>query len=230
MTAQRWRPNKKVAAGIPIFFLLLSVGMCTVGASKPAKSNTEVHMGIHPTDADFRENLILLGSEHGDYQNAVAWFKHQGKQVGPLLMAALQEGRITPLQRGRIIETLGEIGEDKAIPMLVVTLGSGELSWEAAQALGRIGTRESEEALIQCLQDERLPIVKECTKALGYFHSDTALEALRVQLLHNDPSVRYYAVNALLKIRPAGLKEIVRIHLGTEQDSDVRNLIETLLE
>ena len=121
MTTQRWRPNKKVAAGIPIFFLLLSVGMCTVGASKPAKSNTEVHMGIHPTDADFRENLILLGSEHGDYQNAVAWFKC--KQVGPLLMAALQEGRITPLQRGRIIETLGEIGEDKAIPMLVVTLG-----------------------------------------------------------------------------------------------------------
>jgi len=187
-------------------------------------------MNVYLSDADIRENLSLLGSEHGDYRNAVQWFKDQGKQVSPFLMAALHEERTTYLQKGRIIETLGELRERTAVPLLVTTLQSGELSWEAAQTLGKIGTRDAEDALVQCLIDERLALVKECTKALGYIRSDITFTALQGQLQHADASVRYYAVHSLIQTQPSRLFDTLSIHLSQEQDSDVRRLIEEHLE
>jgi HEAT repeat protein len=187
-------------------------------------------MNAHISDEEMRENLHLLGSEHGDYQSAIQWFRDQGKQVSPFLMAALQEGRTTYLQKARIIETLGELREGASVPLLVTILQSGELSWEAAQALGKIGTQDAEDALVRCLLDARLAIVKECTKALGYIHSEAAFAALQRQLQHADASVRYYAVQSLIQMQPSGLFDTLSTHLSQEQDSDVRRLIKELLE
>jgi HEAT repeat protein len=145
-------------------------------------------------------------------------------------MAALQTEGTTYLQKGRIIETLGELRESAAVPILVKTLLSGDLSWESALALGKIGTQDAEHALIRCLQDERLELVKKCTNALGHIHSGPAWAALQVQLRHVDPSVRYYAVQSLITSQAPALQDTLRIHLSKEQDPDVCRLIEEHLE
>jgi HEAT repeat protein len=183
-------------------------------------------MSAQPSSADVQENLSLLGSEHGDYRIAVRWFEQQGPDVVPSLVAALREERTPHLRRSRIVETLGELRDGSAVPALVAVLESGELTWEAAQALGKIGSPGAEQALLRGLGDARLAIVKECTKALGHVRSAAAAAALGRQLLHPDASVRCHAVRALVQARPAGLASTLRSHLPGERDPEVRSLIE----
>lgn len=213
---------------IRFLFLLISSG--SMEACQRKDIGREENMNAVLSNADLQENLNLLGSEHGDYQNAVRWFKEQGKQVGPFLMSAFRMTGTTDLQRGRIIKCLGELRDDAAVPLLAMTLQSGALSWESAQALGKIGTEAAGDALIGCLGDKRLALVKECTKALGHVRSDTASAALKGQLQHPDASVRYYAVRSLIQAQVPGLDDTLRKHLSGEQDPAVRRLIEEHLD
>ena len=181
------------------------------------------------SDTDIRENLSLLGSEHGDYRHAVQWFLAQGRHATPFLITALQAKETSDPQKGRIIETLGELQDGAAVSLLITILRSGELSWECAQALGRIGTQDAEYALIRGLHDERLEITKECTKALGHIRSDRTWAALQVELQHPDASVRYHAIRSLIKSKAPALQNTLSTHLRKEEDPDVRRLIEEYL-
>jgi HEAT repeat protein len=187
-------------------------------------------MNGRDAEAELRDNLDLLGSEHGDYKHAVHWFVARGPSAVAFLIDALQNEASTSLRRARIVETLGEIRDEAAVPSLKnLLLLDKELGWETAQALGRIGTPAAEEALIGCLRDPRLALVKECTKALGVLHSPRATAALQAQMKHADPSVRYYAIQSLIQARAPGLEEILRAHLVLERDPEVRRLIESWL-
>lgn len=181
------------------------------------------------SDAALLAKLKLLGSEHGDYQHAVQWFKEHDKEARPYLLRALASTSHHPLRIRRIIETLGELREEMAVPWLANALQQGKLLWECAQALGKIGTPEAEAALTQGLRDDRLPIAKECTKALGHIHSKSASAALMRQLRHMDISVRTYACRALLHLQPQGLGEVLLAHVDTEHDPSLRLLIQDYL-
>lgn len=181
-------------------------------------------------DEDLRKRLDALGSEHGDYRHAVRWFVARGPASLPFLVAALGVEPPGSLRRARIVETLGEIGDAAAVPVLIELIEEPELEREIAQALARIGTGAAEKALIGCLRDPRIDVVKESTKALGLLRSPAAVGALRSQLGHPDPSVRYHAVQSLVEARPGDLDELLRSHLAEERDPDVRRLIESHVE
>ena len=184
-------------------------------------------MNKRDAELRMRENLDLLGSEHGDHQTAMRWFVAQGSDAVPVLLEALRTESRSSLRRARIVATLGEIRDEAAVPALRTLFDEVDLGWETAQALGKIGTIEAERVLIDGLRDPRLAIVKECTKALARFSSPDAGEALGRQLAHADPSVRYYAVKSLMQAQPRGHEPLLRAHLGSEEDPEVRRLIET---
>lgn len=173
--------------------------------------------------------LSLLGSEHGDYRQAIQWFREHEKEARPHLLRALQAGERPSLQKRRIIEALGELRAEEALPWLSKTLQSGMMLWECAQAIAKIGSLEAELVLRQALQDPRLPIVKECTRALGHIHSKTVGTALQGQLQHKDASVRHYALQSLVQCQAQGLGELLIAHLDTEQDPELRSLIQAYL-
>lgn len=186
-------------------------------------------MSSLPSNTDFWEYLSLLGSEHGDYRHAVEWYLAQGRQAAPFLLAALQAEEVSYLQKGRIIETLGELRDGAAVSTMATILLGGELSWECAQALGRIGTQDAESALIRGLFDERLEIITECAKALGHICSDRTWAALQAELSHPNASVRYHAIQSLIQSQAPALQNTLSTHLSNERDPEVRRLIEEYL-
>jgi HEAT repeat protein len=202
---------------IPAYCLVLTLLLTPV--------STEAAMTGAP-ESDPQAMLSLLGSEHGDYKNAVQWFKSQGKGQAPFLISAFNDTHTSSLQQARIIETLGELQDDKAIPLLAKSLQEDRWTWDAAQALGKIGTRAAEAILTQKLRDPRLNIVKECTKALAYFKTETARATLQNLLQHTDAAERYYAALSLIQSQPERAVETLRRHLQQEPDIEVRQLIE----
>ena len=186
-------------------------------------------MNSNSFDEQANDQLALLGSEHGDYHNALCWFQAQGPAALPFLMNAFAQEGAGTLRKVRIVETLGAIGDPAAVPLLRTVLNGSELSWESAQALGKVGNDEAATALIDCLSDANLELVKNCIRSLGLIDSDAAAQALRYQLAHNDASLRYYAAQALIQAKPQAWGDALREHLAGETDAEVRRLIEVEL-
>ena len=188
--------------------------------------NASEAVEMNDLEREATAQLSRLVSEHGDYQHAVRWFAERGPEALPFLIGAFEREAPASLLRARIAETFGELGHPGAVPTLASTLGNGELSWECARALGRIGGEEATETLIAALSDERPEVATNAIRALGSLLSEEAAHALVSLLEHESANRRYYAVQSLLEMRPSGWRETLAGHGEREEAGEVRALIE----
>lgn len=129
-----------------------------------------------------------------------------------------------PTVRRRVIETLGQSGDESLIPLIGESLrddDAPEVRAAAAHALGELKARAACGFLEDALRDE-YPIRCQAVIALGAIHEKSTLAALMAMLKDAAPEVRYHAAHAIAKFKdPKTLKAIVA--LLEDSDPMVRN-------
>ncbi len=84
-------------------------------------------------------------------------------------------------------DTLGRLGDARAVPHLVQALGDMECRWAAIDALAQIGAPESFEHLVRLLSEPRTEVRIEVVRALGRFSDQRGIQLLE-QVRHRDPA------------------------------------------
>ena len=124
---------------------------------------------------------------------------------------------------GFTIRLLGQTRSEKALPILVDSLGDEDSAVRraAAQALGKIGSEMAVEHLLEALGDEDWLVRWIAAYALGEIGSEKAVEHLLVALRDEDAKVRWRAADALGRTA----SEIATEHLLEalrDEDSSIR--------
>jgi HEAT repeat protein len=104
--------------------------------------------------------------------------------------------------RWRAVQTLGNIGDVRALEPLIISLKDEDKTvreW-AAEALGKIKDIRSVEPLIHSLSDKNNEVRKNAAEALGNIGDTKAVKSLILALGDHDYRVRGYAAEALQKI------------------------------
>ena len=125
-----------------------------------------------------------------------ALVKIGSEAVEPLVLAVLSR----PVRHFRsfAIETLGQLGDRRAVESLITLLQDTEISWEAASALGRIGDPKALAPLIKALDSHDPTYCRPFVVALGKIGDPIAIETLLTCLDSRYPGhVRLGAVEAL---------------------------------
>jgi HEAT repeat protein len=101
-------------------------------------------------------------------------------------------------------ETLGRIGDDRAVQPLIARLGDDVVSVRraAADALGAIGNRDAVEPLIDALEQDVVSVREEAVQALGNLGDPLAVDWLIAAL--KDKELRMSATEALGKVEHSG--------------------------
>lgn len=101
-----------------------------------------------------------------------------------------------------ILVTLGKIGNEKAVELLITALGDANDSvrYNSADALGKIGNEQAVESLINALGDSDQDIRCTATRFLGEIGNEKAVESLINALNNSDKRVGILTASALAKI------------------------------
>jgi aminopeptidase N len=134
------------------------------------------------------------------------------------------------ISRVHAAQALGGKGSSpEAVPALLEALqapGHFGLGREAALSLGKIGTEEAREALLQGILVENARVRMSCAEALGEFRKDERAANALLRLLRTDPAygVREKAVESLVAMESKHAASACREALKQESDrSIVRN-------
>ncbi|MFP4632285.1 MAG: HEAT repeat domain-containing protein [Halobacteriales archaeon] len=189
-----------------------------------------------PDDADeddapsTRETLDELGFYDNDVTefppelSGVKRFKAEGR-AEPLVEALGLQGYDVGFMRLEMIEALGRIGDEAAVPALVDELGDGDTNVAAMEALARIGSADAVDEIAEKLDPEKRvePRVRAAAAdALGELGDDGAVDAL-VEILDSDsPRVRAAAADALGEIGDDGPVEALSGLLEADESEKVR--------
>jgi len=150
--------------------------------------------------------------------------------------------------RGEALETLGQIGTDRATDVLIAMRNDEDdfIRWGVAAALRQIGTDRARDALIAMRNDEnpqvrfeamrafeqigtdRTSVRRKAARALGQIRSDRAIEALIAALNDEDSKVRRKAAVALGQIRSDRATDMLIAALSNEDSFVRRNVAEAL--
>ena len=130
-----------------------------------------------------------------------------------------------------VIETLGEIGDPAAIPVLIKTLRSSDGRWLGSRivdALGQIGDTAAVLGLIEVLSDERWSMRQSAAYQLGEIGEPAkeAVPALIKALSDEEGYVRVRAADALMKIDGSKrtLVTPVLIQLLSDENHEIRDM------
>jgi len=120
-----------------------------------------------------------------------------------------------PEDRAAALRILGDLGDRRALPILVqaMSLGQPSVRGAAASALGELGDPSAGPALATLLHDPIPAVRAAAAVALGEIGSPDAVAALKPALGDSNPAVRAAAVSALLH-RQAPFAEVA----GTVRD------------
>jgi len=151
----------------------------------------------------FGEDLIepvieLLGDSNDDVRSlaVVVASSFEDKRAVPATIGLLKDPdwwiRITAA------DTLGRLGDPRAVPSLVESLCDPEVRWAAVEALGRIGDPMALPGLSRLLDDEAVDVRVETLFALSHFRDPKAEKLLR-RVATSDPNraVRFRATEML---------------------------------
>ena len=116
----------------------------------------------------------------------------------------------------KIVDTLGEIGNNQAIDPLVKRLNRPELRREAIQALTNFRAEQVVEPLIGLLDDPDIEVQCKAVDALGKIGGNQAIDALVKTL--DRPELRREAIQTLTNIRT---KQVVETLIGLLDDPDI---------
>ncbi len=143
------------------------------------------------------------------YEFAARALKDIGKPAVESLITALEDDDEYIEWGAKIVEVLGEIGDERAVTRavksLIKALGNknyvDEVRMYAAEALGEIGDKRAVEPLIKALSDDDDWEVRDsAASALGKIGDAQAIEALTKALGDENKYVRKYAKEALKKL------------------------------
>ena len=125
-------------------------------------------------------------------------------EVVDTLIAAL--GDWSPVARAAIVQSLGKLGDARALKPLLRLLqwDLPEVKREAAAALGEIGNTVAVTALIKALKDWDAGVRREACRALGNLGDRSAIEAVWPLLFDGNNLVRAEAVLAVAKLKADG--------------------------
>jgi HEAT repeat protein len=125
-----------------------------------------------------------------------------------------------------IVDTLGKLGDPRAIPPLIASLKDRDpnVRGSAAEGLGYLRAREAVPQLLGLLDDNEW-VVFTVIEALGYIADPAALPALMALLKDGSETVRYVVIEALGKFTDSGACVKPMLELVRSADRDLRHLL-----
>ena len=125
-----------------------------------------------------------------------------------------------------IVETLGKLGDSRAIPALSATLNDREpnVRSSAAEALGRLRAREAVPQLLGLLNDDEW-VVFSVIEALGQIADPAALPALMAVLKDGSEPVRHAVIEAFGNFPDSAACVKPMLELVPSADQDLRDLL-----
>ena len=134
---------------------------------------------------------------------------------------------LTPGTRYIIVQALGRINDEAAVPALLASMREQDI-WTRAAATGaliNIG-RPSVDGLVDALIDDNKAVRRAAAKALGKIDvidgdDVTVLKGLTLALLDRDAGVRKFSAQALGRLSASGKVSALETVLSDE-DADVR--------
>ncbi|GAB4482694.1 MAG: hypothetical protein Kow00124_31760 [Anaerolineae bacterium] len=163
-------------------------------------------------DFDLYNLLLDLNSaDQGVREAAYSTLIGLGEAVVPHLLS--EYDRIAGGARISVIRALGEIGDARAVPLLLETMRDRApdsyfmLPSLAANALGQIGGEEAVRGLVGHLSDANPGVRRMAARVLGRFsgeQADRAVDGLRGALADHDEKVRAIAAESLQRIGTPG--------------------------
>jgi HEAT repeat protein len=151
--------------------------------------------------------------EHADINVAQQAAESLGQLRSPLAVDALMRTLGgDPWLRFAAVHALGEIGDERAVPALVLLLADDMIRAEAIAALGKIGSREALTELVRCLRESQdAGAFDDCLRAVGdALHRHPDHESLR-------------KIEACAELRSPGARAVhdrlLRVLNGEESDS-----------
>jgi HEAT repeat protein len=155
--------------------------------------------------------VYLLKSPYQlDREKASDYLGESGNpEAVPALIEALDDTTISWLAA----ESLGKIGDSRAVEPLIAVLGSDEkwLRKNAAEALGILRASSAVEPIIRLLADKKHDVREISARALGLIGDERAVPALNG--LSNDPDLKVRAA-ALVSIQMITQKKPIRLTPG----------------
>jgi len=137
---------------------------------------------------------------------------------GPTLWSDWRNGRLYKNRavRQAAAESLGELGDTRAVEPLIVALEDSDslVRHRAAEALGKLGDKRAVEPLIIALQGKNVEVRCAAARALGEIWDARAVDPLIAVLQDEDVEVRRAATRALGEIEDAQVAEPLIAALG----------------
>ncbi|HMS85316.1 MAG TPA: HEAT repeat domain-containing protein [Nitrospira sp.] len=165
--------------------------------------------------------LLLRDQDRSVREAAVEALRAIGIPAVEALGICLSEGDLAVQEAASSI--LATIADERVLTQLVLALRSSDwvVRMHAAQALGRVKSAETVDALIPLLQDKVKAVREEAATALAAI-GEAAIPCLVQALKHDDWLVRLHAVESLGKARSPHTVEPLLSVLFNDRDSSVR--------
>ncbi len=112
--------------------------------------------------------------------------------------------------RALAIDTLGQLGDERAVNALTKCLADPEIRWSVVEALTRIGSPQSIGHIAKLLDDPMVEVRIEVLRALEIFKDKRALPLLK----------KVYKEDADLRVREAALSAFKNVMLANNMDVD----------
>ncbi|MFO0698863.1 MAG: HEAT repeat domain-containing protein [Nitrospira sp.] len=164
---------------------------------------------------------LLREQDRSVRETATEALRAIGAPAVEALGACLTEGDLPVQEAASAI--LATIADERVLTPLLLALRSSDwiVRMHAAQALGRVKSADTVEALIPLLQDKVKAVREEATTALAAI-GDPSIPCLLQALKHEDWLVRLHAVESLGKARSPHAVEPLLSVLFNDRDSAVR--------
>jgi HEAT repeat protein len=190
---------------------------------------------VHLTDAEIvqieRDIAALGDADSARVDPAFRWIAARGRTAVPRLLQELERNRLGGIGRARILWLLGHAGTVEALPALIAALHDPLylVRTAAIDATASFADPRARTALVNLLLDRDPDIVVQAALRLGDRREPESTGALGQLLLRSESGIRYSATRALARLGTPEARQILRAHLASESDDEVRSLIQVTL-
>jgi HEAT repeat protein len=206
-------------AASPIIDLLLNARACRVWDLLKLNIGMRLRNGLldmagriemNPTTME-RLSAAIDGEEYDELQRAffvrLLGRTMQAEHVERLIDMLAQD---TVIMQGAAAEALGWLRDERAVPMLLLTLNDDDANVReiALEALGRIGHPAALEALMEALHDESEWLRRAAAQALGDLGDPRAMHALTAALQDDSRVVQDAAFESIKRVDSARGNEV----------------------
>ena len=210
-----WEFRNLISNALVVLGKMDFVGKSTWFWNKLISTYTDVDAGLRSSAMDLLKELgrseysleilepLIGGLQHEDKDmrilSANTLGRMRAREVVPMLLDALDDDNTNVVYN--VVECLGDIGDPRAVPRLMVLLTDHADDWvhvATLEALGKIGDQRVVELLLSLVKDEF--VVDPLINALGVLGDSRAIPLLSSYLKDKDRDIRELAIKALASI------------------------------